>query len=276
MHDTLKRMRKTCKISQVRIGTLLGLNQAGVSRIENGSQQVSIEWLMSLAKFYQIDMESIISGRVNFWGLAKRFNVEVPLPKKYLGDQQAVVREILPLLQHFSNLYQQDTIFEFLEELGLEDILLIDPSEKISIHCFYDILKKAIEEKLVSFGEVPKITELALSSFEQLPFNTIYSQFEDSKDLIQAWVLNSSLYEGFFSHRIESSHKGEQIISLKICHELQGHNFKPDHIDQFMMDYKVSYMKSLPTHFGHKAIAVDILENPFESHDQIGRLRLSS
>jgi transcriptional regulator with XRE-family HTH domain len=276
MHETLKRMRKTCKISQVRIGTLLGLNQAGVSRIENGSQQVSIEWLMSLANFYQVDLECLISGRVNYWELAKRFNVKVPLPKKYLGDQQAVVREVLPLLQHFSNLYQREVVSEFLEELGLQDILLIDPSERISVHCFYDILKKAIEKKLVSLGEVPKIIDLAFTSFDQLPFNRIYAGFENTPDLIQAWVLNSSFYEGFFSHKIEKVQKNEQILSLKICNELRSENFKADQVDQFIMDYKINYMENLPAHFGHRSIDVDILENPFESSERIGRLKLSS
>jgi transcriptional regulator with XRE-family HTH domain len=276
MHETLKRMRKTCKISQVRIGTILGLNQAGVSRIENGTQQVSIEWLMSLSKLYQVDLESMISGRINYWELARKFNVKVPLPKKYLKDQRALVSEIDPLLNYFRCLYHEDTIHKFLKELGLEDLALIDKSSRVSIHCIYDILNLAIEKKLVSLSEVPKVVDLAFHSFEGLPFHSIYKTFETSPEIIQAWVLNSSAYEGMFTHRVESVYRNEQIISFKVCEELQEADFKKNQVDQFILDYKTQYFEKLPLHFGHKSAGVEVLESPFEQPSRTGLLKLIS
>lgn len=56
----IKRVRKAMKISQVEFGELLKSDQASISRIENGKQSISIDFLIEASKILKVDIKSII------------------------------------------------------------------------------------------------------------------------------------------------------------------------------------------------------------------------
>ena len=62
----IKRVRKAMKISQVEFGELLKSDQASISRIENGKQSISIDFLIEAAKILKVDIKSIIDN-ILFW-----------------------------------------------------------------------------------------------------------------------------------------------------------------------------------------------------------------
>ena len=56
----IKRVRKAMKISQVEFGEMLKSDQASISRIENGKQSISIDFLIEASKILKVDIKSII------------------------------------------------------------------------------------------------------------------------------------------------------------------------------------------------------------------------
>ncbi|MCF8059284.1 MAG: helix-turn-helix transcriptional regulator [Bacteriovoracaceae bacterium] len=269
IEDTLKKLRKTCKVSQHKLASYLQIDQAGVSRLEKGCQNIQIDTLIKLSKFYQLDIEQIIKGTINYYALAKNFGIDSPLPKRYQGVQELHMKELMPIIAHLRK-FQGDTfIYEVLNKLGLDDLLFLPPDQKCNSLVMSDIIALSMEKGALSATDIPFITSLSFDSQYLGHFNTSFSKLEKSKDLIHSWVLNSDFFEGIFKFSIFS----EKISSLTLNMDFNNieirDEFKKKGLENFILLLKQSYLKQLPHRFNLPSLEVGLLKDPF-----IGRGRL--
>lgn len=61
MVSNLKARRKDAKVSQQKMGKILGVHQSAVSRIEKGEQQLSVVQVVRLCQLYGVTFEEFCS-----------------------------------------------------------------------------------------------------------------------------------------------------------------------------------------------------------------------
>src|SRR4051812_21989894 len=58
----LRLMRKTAKVSQTDFGKMLGVHQTAVCRIEKGSQSLTPVQLLTISKYFDVSIDSLLDG----------------------------------------------------------------------------------------------------------------------------------------------------------------------------------------------------------------------
>jgi len=254
--NTLKKIRKTCKVNQEKQGNLIAVDQTAISRIESGTQMLTAIQLKQIADFYGLEIGEIFSNHINYWNLSKRFGQLPSLDNRYMGNQDAHAREVLPLLR-FSNFTKGSKYTNrLLLELGLEGLDLISPDEQISSFCVIDIIKELSADKILNKRKIKEWTK-QYNTFDCL--GSLFYSFESASNPMSICSLlasNSNLMDGIFLHEIVQQSHDNLIIALNKRYELKNENFEKHKIDQLLMSQRMNLFQSHSEYFTSQKIDI--------------------
>lgn len=99
----LKLLRTSAKISQQVVADAIGINKASISRIENGTQSVTVETLIALADYFQVSID-YLTGRSNIPKSAEDVMRPTSLtaPITFVDDNEKALHEIYKKLDTYS------------------------------------------------------------------------------------------------------------------------------------------------------------------------------
>lgn len=249
-----KKLRKTAGLSQIEIAKILNRDQATISRLEKGTQSLSVESIFVLSRFFEIKYEDLLSGHVNYWEIAKKFDVPLNINPKYLDNTHSLVRELVPLMRLILKKKSPEGLKSFLTSFGLEDLIYMGPCEKISFHCYFDLLQNALKTELITKDDIPELIASTKSAEYHGSFYNVYEKQADPIDIIKAYCYNSSQYEGAFEHNVLDFTERAVTIGFKVKDFAEEIDFSKDGMGSFVTDYKRAFLSSLPEAFGHKAL----------------------
>ena len=106
---------------------ILQCDQSAVSRIENSKQALTIEQLSTLSSHFNLSVDSILSGKINYWKISEQFGHTLPLKSKYLVKKVSYVREIMPLLIYLNRKKGPQVCWETLEQFNATPPTLFRP-----------------------------------------------------------------------------------------------------------------------------------------------------
>lgn len=263
IENTLKKLRKTCKVSQIKLASYLQIDQAGISRLERGSQNIQVDTLVKLAEFYQVDIEQIINGTINYYALAKRFGVNPTLPKRYQGDDNLYMKEIIPIIAHLRKFHGDNFVNIVLSKLGLEDLMYLPPDQKCNGLIMCDIITLSKEKGALSVKDIPFIANLSFEPQYLGHFDVSFSKLEKTKDLIQSWVLSSDFFEGIFHYGIFSEKKSSITLNLSFNSNQVREEFNKTKLNDFILQLKQYYFKQLPLKYNLPSLEISLIKDPF-------------
>ncbi|MFT6546467.1 MAG: transcriptional regulator with XRE-family HTH domain, partial [Bacteriovoracaceae bacterium] len=246
--------RKTAGLSQIEMAKILQRDQATISRLEKGTQSLSVESVFVLSKFFEINYEDLLSGHVNYWQIAKKFDVPMKINPKYIENSDSLVRELVPLMRLIIRKRKPEGLKSFLNSFGLDDLIYMGPSERISFHCYFDLLQGALESKLVNKDDIPELIATTQSSEYHGSFYNVYERQSSPIEIIKAYCYNSSQYEGAFEHNVIDFSDRAVTIGLKVKDFASELDFSNSGMGSFIVDYKQAFFSALPQAFGYEAL----------------------
>jgi len=245
-----KKLRKTAGLSQIEMAKILQRDQATISRLEKGTQSLSLESIFVLSKFFEIKYEDLLSGHVNYWAIAKKFDVPLKIEAKYLDNNHSVVREVIPLMRMIVKKQNTDGLKTFLKRFNLEDLIYMCPSESISFHIYFDLLQRALQSELISKDDIPSLVAETKSMEYHGSFYKVYQKQPNPIKIIKAYSYNSPQYEGAFEHNIIDFSERAVTIGFKVRDFAKEIDFAKGDMGSFLIDYKKAYFSELPSAFG--------------------------
>ena len=197
---TLKRLRKTAGVSQTEMGKLLELHQTAICRIEQDVQKLTPYELYKISEHFKVGVDSILSGRINYWKLASDFGRKPNLSARYLAPRGSRVLELLPYISVMRNHVGEAKCLQILTELGLSDVVTTDPGQEIGIYALVDIIEKTYE-LVPDLQECMREAAKTARSEEFLgAFNTIYKLQTDPIRLVNLFLLSSEYFDPNFEY----------------------------------------------------------------------------
>ncbi len=249
-----KKLRKTAGLSQIEMAKILQRDQATISRLEKGTQSLSVESVFVLSKFFEINYEDLLSGHVNYWQIAKKFDVPLKINPKYLDNNNSLVRELVPLMRLIIRKKKPEGLMSFLNTFGLDDLIYMGPSEKISYHCYFDLLQGALEAKIINKDDIPELIATTQSSEYHGMFYNVYETQSSPIEIIKAYSYNSSQYEGAFEHNVIDFSDRAVTIGLNVKDFARDIDFSNSGMGSFIVDYKQAFFSALPQTFGFEGL----------------------
>src|SRR5689334_21365106 len=76
--NVIYNLRKAGKVSQETLGRILTLHQTAVCRVEQGSQNLTPEELYITSKFFDVNVDALLTGEIDYWRVAERFGRKPP------------------------------------------------------------------------------------------------------------------------------------------------------------------------------------------------------
>lgn len=248
-HLILKKMRKTCKISQGQIAKFLDVDQASISRLEKGSQGLQLDTLIKLSEFYNVKVEQIITGRINYYHLAQRFGITPKIKRRYLGKETIYFKECIPLFSFIKKIGGDKALENILTNLGIEDLIYLGPNQEVSTYIFLDVVKESMKQKVLSNRDIPHIINEGINPECLGSYYETFKHQKEPKNLLTAWFLASSTIERLFDYQILSQEKDSIIVESSLRDPSVVTEMKKLDLLNFFNSFKKSYFNLLLNHF---------------------------
>lgn len=220
--ERLRKLRKSSGMSQTELAQILDCDQASVSRLESGIQGTSSLQLIQLAETFKVDLNSIVSGQIDYWETSRLFERKPKLKKRYQSHLETNGRELLPLFHLVDEKKGVGFTNKILKDLLLEDLRSIPPHTKVSVRCLIDFLQ-AVKDQGVDLSKEVKTWVTHYNNVEN--FGHLLEAFKNCKDpldVIQLSLINNDQIDSVFELRLEERKSHYVIISLKKRAYLQG------------------------------------------------------
>jgi transcriptional regulator with XRE-family HTH domain len=244
--SAIRRIRKTAGVSQVEFSNILGLEQSAISRIEKNQQMLTATQFKTCAQFFGILMDDIVSGVINYWQIAEKFNRAPPFPARYLKLPYSKVREILPLVFFLNGTKGPAYTKTLLSRFEVDSILLLNPDQKIGTHLNLDLARELISRSILTPQSFGRLIEATRVSYVHGFLSGVYDVQASPLDLVRCWVMNSSHYESNFSYKILDLSKKEMEISVEPQDHMHGTEYRDDILGDFLCKYHRNYFKYFP------------------------------
>lgn len=252
--EIFKKLRKTAGLSQIEMAKILGRDQATISRLEKGIQNLSLDSLFILSEFFEVSYQDILDGNINYWKVADKFGKKIKLNDRYLDLIHSSPREVVPVMRLIIEKKGADYLTSFLSQFGLEDLVHIPIDEKISSYIYFDLLSKALSENLVTEKDIGALVESMHSKDIHGPFFNTYDHQDDSFNMVKAYCLNTCQYEGGFENRIIEETDKTISIGSKPKEFLSQIDFSDSDLAYFLCDLKKEFFTKFPSFFGKKEL----------------------
>ena len=262
--ETVKRLRKCAHISQERIGKLVALQQAAVCRAEMGLQGLQPWQLLKISELYDVNVNEILTGEINYWLVAERFGRTPPFPKRYLELIFGKVREFLPLLQFMVQQKGQAFTNRVLGELELDSNYLRGPDQPIGVHCNLDLMREAVKRGVLSDQTLTALVSETRTHSVQGFLHQLYQTQNSPMNLIKTHLLNAHHYESNFIYTIEDELNPTSIVvSVKPADHMKFLPYKDAELGDVLCRYRREYLSQFPVYIGGKPINVSEKECHF-------------
>lgn len=261
--ETIYLLRKAAKISQTELGKLLSLHQTAICRIEQGAQNVTPEELYILSRFFELKIDSLLAGEVDFWRVAERFGRLPPLPERYTELPFSKVREVLPLLQFMRKTRNSGFVDKVLGQFDLKPAYLVSPDQKIGVNCHLDVLRHLVRSGMVTTGSLRKLTDHSRSDSVQGFLHPIYETQASVLPLLQTWILSAHHYETNFKYDIQELSRDSLVLSVTPAEHMAGVEYKDDVLKDVLCEYKKTYLSEFPRYIGAEPVSVQEKECHF-------------
>jgi transcriptional regulator with XRE-family HTH domain len=250
--EIFKRLRKSAGLSQIEMANILGRDQATISRLEKGTQSLSLESVFTLSDFFELNYEDILSGHINYWKVSEKFNITLKIDPKYLKNKKSVVRELIPLMNLLVRKKGAEALRNFLAEFQMEDLIHMSPSEAIGSSIYFDLMSKAIADGLLAEEDIPVLVKMTQSTEYHGSFYHVYEKQKGPIDIIKAYCHNSPEYEGAIENNILSSSERSVTVGFKLRDFLKDEDILSLELASFITKFKRSFFENLPQTFGYK------------------------
>ena len=260
----LKKLRKTCRISQIHLALTLDMDQASISRLEKGTQGITLDILVKLAKFYDLKVEQLISGKINYYALAQSFGQVPKIPSKYRTNENIHFRECYPILRLIRKFGGDSSLQQILGPLGLEDLVYMEPHHLINTLMLVDIFISAKSKKIISKRDIPFLANESLSPECLGSFYDVFIKQESPLDLMTSWVLNSPSFDAQNSFKLIK--RKEDSISMNWQSSTTQFNqvIIEKNLETFFINMKEMYFKKLFGLFQKTSAQITIVDSPFQ------------
>lgn len=249
-----KRLRKTAGLSQIEMAKILDRDQATISRLEKGTQSLSLDSVFILSEYFDLRYEDLISGNINYWEISKNFNKPLKLAPKYQEDNNSVVRELVPLMRIILSKKGTEGLFSFLSTFEMQDLIYMSPSESISSLIYFDLLSSALETKLISEDDIPELVKITQSVEYHGSFYQVYENQKDSFDIVKAYCVNSPGYEGAIENNVMETSPKSITVGFKLKDVLEENKKLLSEASSFIINFKKAFFAGLPSTFGYPGL----------------------
>ncbi len=267
--ETVKRLRKCAHISQEQIAETLSLHQTAVCRVELGLQSLQPWHLQKLAELYDIRVTSLLSGQINYWQVAQRFNQPPPFPPRYLELAFSKVRELLPLLQFMAAQKGQAYTRRLLEELSLDLVYLRGPDQPMGVNCTLDLLRRSVKTGTLTDRTLKNLVDETRSESVQGFLHSLYQTQSSAMSLVKSLILNAHHYESNFVYTMDDD-KGQDgiVLTVKPAEHMKFLPYKDETLGDILCRYKREYLTQFPLYIGAKPMRLEETECHFHGAAQ--------
>jgi transcriptional regulator with XRE-family HTH domain len=254
--ETLKRLRKLAKVSQTELGGVLAIHQTAVCRVEQGTQSLLPEQLYRVSQFFGIELDALISGRINFWRVAERFEVLPPYPERYRLKPCSKLRDLLPLI-FFSNEVRGPAFTrKLLAQMEMDSMLFADPDQSIGVNLKLDLARELLQQGVLNQANFIQLINHTRDMTAHGALHAIYETQNAPLQLIQARIANAHYYESNFAYRIEAIKSDSLELSIKPEEHMQSVDYKGGVLSDFLCRYKRGYLENFPKYIGGSPLEV--------------------
>ncbi len=247
--DRLKKMRKASGMSQTELAKILDCDQASISRLESGIQGISATQLVTIAHTYKVDLNSIATGQINYWGISRDFKRKPKVKKRYQSYLETYGREVIPIIRFLNNYKGSEYTQKLLSSLGIEDLAFIPPDEKVSLRCYLDLIGALISEGVDLQSHITKWIE---HYNQKEVLGSLTDSFNNTKSPLQVTGLlvhNNCLLDSIFDQTILERKDNSFLISMKKKPYLQGVDLERTKIGPVLLNQKVKMHEEFPKLF---------------------------
>ena len=251
--ETVYLMRKTARISQVQLGNLLSLHQTAICRIEQGFQSLLIEQLDAISQFFDVKVDQLIHGEVDYEKIAQKFNGHLPLPSRYSQFPYSKVREVLPSLRFLERVKGRDEVSQLLSSFEIPTGFFLNPDATMGAYLHLDVLRHLVQSGDLNQETLPMLVSEARSSQVQGFLHPIYETQINSFHLLQTLLLNSHHYHTNFAYHLSDIGPKSGRNTMTVAVVPQAHMEDVSYQDDFLGDVLCQYKKAYLTHFAKYA-----------------------
>lgn len=247
--DLLKKIRKSAGLSQVELSHKISIDQGMISRLEKNERRPNLDYLSKFAQVFDLQLDYLINGNVNFHAIAQKFNQDLPVIDRYKKNVDSYVREILPFIHYVNKEKGPDKVKEVLSKLGLESLVFLGPNEKISTFAVLDIIDHFVKKKYFNKASIIKIAKQSHSNELHGNLYQLFNEVESAADVLNLWALQSKSYDSLYHYDVV---RNEKAISLKAKiklgpKDLEGIN---KNVLELYAVYRTAYLQELPKIIG--------------------------
>lgn len=241
----LRKLRKTAGITQVEFCKFLGLEQAALSRVESGDQGLTPEHLLRISKYFDIPVDTLIQGNIDFNSISNRFGYVTPtIP----AQEASKVRFVLPFLSYLEQVSGERRAQVFLEAHDLEASTFAHPDHLIETHSAIGFVKSMADHgHLKNKDEAIKfIVESAQSEFVSGFLFPVFSSQIDSIFLALNFVTNQHHFTNGFRWEVQKLLNGSLEFSVQPEEFIKQSGYNDPVLGSFFCEYQKALISQLP------------------------------
>lgn len=254
--ETIHRLRRCARVTQIKLGTVLGLHQTAICRIEADQQRLTTDQIKTVSEFFGISIDQIFLGQINFWQVAQQFGTRPPFSDRYRLLPHSKVRGLLPILFFLNDTQGEKFTHHLLASYEMDSILFSDPDQPISTYFELDLLHELLQQKVITFGDLERLVSQVARKQLHDTLNSTYEAQKTPLRLVQSWVLNSDRYNNNFVYDIESQDRSSILLSITANPHMRQLQYKDRELQDFYCRYHVSYLSQFPTLAGQQPLRV--------------------
>jgi len=254
--SVIQQLRKAAGISQEELGRLIHVHQTAVCRIERNQQSLSPEQLFILSKHFDIKLDSLFAGRIDFSKIALRFDQPLPFPKRYRKHLNSKVREVLPILYFASEIKGPGFLKDLLHEHSLNEALFINPDMQIGANVKLDLLRYLLSHQILDQVNFAELIDQTRKKHIHGFLDPVYQTQTAALPLLQLWILNSHHYDTNFKYSIEDLSSNQLDLSISPNDHMKDLNYKDELFGDFLCRYTKTFLSHFPQYIQKNSLLV--------------------
>lgn len=253
----LQSIRSVAKVSQIKLAEILNTEQSAISRIEKGTQNLSLYELHLICLHFDIRADEFLRNEIDYWRLAEKFGTAAPYPERYTRDPFVRFRQVSPLLEAVSLSKGEAFKERLLADLDFENFLVRHPDQKIGTTFELDLLERIEAAKISIPTLLPSWTSMSLTRKCLGDLHSSLSHYHSKKDAILGWYLNAEQFETNFNYEIDLQNESELRVLARPGRHFVENNFREHAQSHHLCTSRKSFLENMPTLSGLKSVRVN-------------------
>ncbi len=247
--QNLRKIRVATGLTQTNISINTGIDQARLSKLENGKDiTLDTSQMYSLSQYFGISIDNLISGRINFNKVSKKLGLELQLPKNMLDLQYSTVRVLLPYINYLDSTYGTKYTDLIFKHLKVERHYFVDPNQPISVHICMEFSQFCLERRLVDEKSYNDFSKFIYIKNTQGSLFDLYNSQTSPLSVVNLFASSSSKYASNFINKIEDYNSNQFEVSITPNTHMEEVKYKAYEVPDFLCRYLKSYLETLVRH----------------------------